>query len=117
MMLKRMIQLVAVVGALGVATSAQAQKAPLRQGFWFSGGLGMGSLGSDGGSSRETGVSGDIAVGGTLSPRWLIGVGSSGWSKSEQGGRLTVATLDARVRFYPSTTGGSFFPGGIGGAE
>jgi hypothetical protein len=117
MFLKRMVQLVAVVASVAVATSAQAQKAPLRQGFWFSGGLGMGSLGSDGGSSRETGVSGDIAVGGTLSPRWLIGVGSSGWSKSEQGGRLTVATLDARVRFYPSATGGFFLTGGIGGAS
>lgn len=114
MMLKRMIQLVAVVGALGVATAAQAQKAPLRQGFWFSGGLGMGSLGSDGGTSRETGVTGDISLGGTLSQRWLLGVGSSAWSKSENGGRLTVGTLDARVRFYPSATGGFFLTGGIG---
>jgi hypothetical protein len=116
MILKRMAQFVAVVGSLAIATAAQAQKAPLRQGFWFSGGLGMGSLGSDGTSSRETGISGDVSLGGTLSPRWLLGVGSSGWSKSESGGRLTVATLDARVRFYPSVTGGFFLTGGIGGA-
>ena len=78
----------------------------------------MGSLGCQNcGSTRENGVSGDLSAGGTLSPRWLIGVGTAGWSKSEQGGRLTVATLDARVRFYPSATGGFFVTGGIGGAE
>ena len=114
MAVKRMAQLVAVVAGLAVATAAQAQQAPIRQGFWFSGGLGAGSLGSSGTGSRETGMSGDISLGGTLSPRWLLGVGSSGWSKSEQGGRLTVATLDARVRFYPSATGGFFLTGGIG---
>ena len=117
MFLNRMVQLVAVVGSLAIATAAQAQKAPLRQGFWFSGGLGMGSLGSDGGTSRENGMTGDISLGGTLSQRWLLGVGTSGWSKSENGGRLTVATLDARVRFYPSATGGFFLTGGVGGAS
>jgi hypothetical protein len=119
MFLKRLAKLVAVcfIGSLAV-TTAQAQKAPLRQGFWFSGGLGMGSLGCDNcGTSRENGVSGDISLGGTLSPRLLLGVGTAGWSKSEQGGRLTVATLDARVRFYPWTTGGFFVTGGIGGAQ
>jgi hypothetical protein len=117
MAVKRMAQLVAVVAGLAVATAAQAQQGPMRQGFWFSGGLGMGSLGSNGGTSRETGMSGDVSLGGTLSPRWLLGVGSSGWSKSEQGGRLTVATLDARIRFYPSATGGFFLTGGIGAAS
>jgi hypothetical protein len=117
MIVRRMAQLVAVVAGLAVATAAQAQQAPIRQGFWFSGGLGMGSLGSDGNSSRETGMSGDVSLGGTLSPRWLLGVGSSAWTKSEQGARLTVGTLDARVRFYPSATGGFFLTGGIGGAS
>lgn len=118
MFLKRLVQLVAVVASLAVATTAQAQYAQVRQGFWFSGGLGMGSLGCNNcGSTRENGMSGDISLGGTLSPRWLLGVGSAGWSKSEQGGRLTVATLDARVRFYPSATGGFFVTGGIGGAS
>ena len=93
MFLKRMVQLVAVIGALTVAVTAQAQNRQVRQGFWFSGGLGMGSLGCDNCTSRENGMSGDLSLGTTLSPRWLIGVGTAGWSKSEQGGRLTVATL------------------------
>ena len=117
MAVKRMVQLVAVVASVAVATAAQAQKAPIRQGFWFSGGLGAGSLGTQNGTSRETGLTGDVSLGGTLSPRWLLGVGSSAWSKSEQGGRLTVATLDARVRFYPSATGGFFLTGGIGAGQ
>ena len=118
MVLKRIGQLVAVVASLTVVATAQAQKAPVRQGFWISGGLGMGSLGCDNcGTSRESGVSGDISLGGTMSPRWLLGVGTAGWSKSDQGGRLSVATLDARVRFYPWTTGGFFLTGGIGGAQ
>jgi hypothetical protein len=117
MVLKNVVKLVAVVASLAAATTAQAQKAPTRQGFWFSGGLGMGSLGCDNCDSRENSVTGDISLGGTLSPRWLLGVGTSGWSKSEQGGRLTVATLDARVRFYPWVTGGFFLTGGIGAAQ
>ena len=116
-MLKRVVQLVAIVGSFAIATAAQAQKAPVRQGFWFSGGVGVGSLGCYDCTSRENSVTGDISLGGTLSPRWLLGVGSAGWSKSEQGGRMTVATLDARVRFYPWTTGGFFVTGGIGGAQ
>jgi hypothetical protein len=116
--LKRAVQLAAVLGSLTFATAAQAQNAQIRQGFWFSGGLGLGSLGCQNcGTSRENGMTGDISLGGTLSTRWLLGVGTSGWSKAEQGGRLTVATLDARVRFYPWTTGGFFITGGIGGAS
>jgi hypothetical protein len=114
MFLNKAVKLLAVVGSLAVATAAQAQKAPIRDGFWFSGGLGMGSLGCDNCNSRENGMSGDFSLGGTLSQRWLLGVGTSGWSKSEGGARLTVATLDARVRFYPSETGGFFLTGGIG---
>jgi hypothetical protein len=120
MIAKKVFQIVAVAAALAVcADSAEAQRSRahnsnLRDGFWFSGGLGYGSLGCDGCDSREGSLSADLSVGGTLSQRWLIGVGSSAWSKTEQGVRLTVATLDARVRFYPSTTGGFFLTGGIG---
>lgn len=117
---KKLVQIVAVAAALAViADSAEAQRSRarntnLRDGFWFSGGLGYGSLGCDNCGSREGSMSADLSVGGTLSQRWLVGAGTSAWSKTEQGARLTVATLDARVRFYPSTTGGFFLTGGIG---
>jgi hypothetical protein len=116
MFLKRAVQLVVVcaLGSVSVAGIAQAQNAQKRDGLWFSGGLGYGSLGCDGCSSREGGISGGLSVGGTISPRLLLGIGTSGWSKSQQGATLTVAEIDARVRFYPQTTGGFFLTGGAG---
>jgi outer membrane protein with beta-barrel domain len=119
MILKRVVQLVAVcaLGTVAVAGVAQAQNAQARQGFWFSGGLGYGSLGCDGCGSREGGLSGGLSLGGTISPRFLLGVGTSGWTKEDQGARLTVDEIDARVRFYPSTNGGFFITGGIGYGE
>ena len=115
-MMKKLVRLVAL-GALGSAAvvgTAQAQNAQARQGFWFSGGLGYGSLGCDNCGSREGGVSGGLSLGGTITPRFLLGVGTSGWTKSEQGATLTVGEIYARVRFYPQTNGGFFLTGGIG---
>ena len=115
MIVKKLVQHFAVVGLLAVsAVSAQAQNAQIRQGFWFSGGLGYGSLGCDGCGSRTNGLSGGLSLGGTMSQRFLLGVGTTAWTKSEQGATLTVSTLDARVRFYPSATGGFFLTGGLG---
>jgi hypothetical protein len=85
-----------------------------RHGFWFNGGLGYGSLGCDNCGSREGGLSGGLSLGGTLSPKWLLGVGTSGWYKDVGGASLTIGSLDARVRFYPSRTGNFFFTGGLG---
>ena len=113
---KKLVQCFAIVLAVAVsAASAQAQHSvPIRDGFWISGGLGYGSLGCDNCGSREGGVSGDLSLGGTISPRFLLGVGSAAWTKTQQGVTMTVATLDARVRFYPSSTGGFFLTGGVG---
>ena len=115
MSVKKVVQFFAVVASLAVSVgSANAQNAHVRDGFWISGGLGYGSLGCEGCGSREGSISGDLSLGGTISPRFLIGAGSAAWSKSEQGATLTVGTLDARVRFYPSATGGFFITGGVG---
>jgi hypothetical protein len=116
MMVKKVGQWLAVcaIAAVSVVGNAQAQNAQTRDGFWFSGGLGYGSLGCDNCGSREGAVSGGLSLGGTISPRFLLGVGTSGWTKSEQGATLTVAEIDARVRFYPQARGGFFLTGGIG---
>jgi hypothetical protein len=117
MMLKSVGKLVAVcaIAASTFVGNAQAQNAQKHDGFWISGGLGYGSLGCDNcGGSREGGVSGGLALGGTITQRFLLGVGTSGWTKEDQGARLTVAEVDARVRFYPWTTGGFFVTGGLG---
>ena len=85
-----------------------------REGFWFNAGLGYGSLGCDGCGSREGGLSGGIQLGGTLSDKWLLGGATTGWTRSEGGVTLTVGTVLALVRFYPSARGGFFLEGGLG---
>jgi hypothetical protein len=119
MSIRKLVQCFAVVASIAVsATSAFAQNRPnaqIRDGFWFSGGLGFGSLGCDRcDGTRTNGLSGGLSLGGTITPRFLLGVGSEAWTRTENGSTLTVGTLDARVRFYPSTTGGFFLTGGVG---
>lgn len=101
---------------LVVTSSLAAQGRPqTRQGFWFNASLGYGSLGCDNcNDNREGGASGGISLGGTVGKNWLLGVGAAGWNKDEDNGSLAVGTLDFRVRFYPSATGGFFLTGGIG---
>ncbi|HLS48199.1 MAG TPA: outer membrane beta-barrel protein [Gemmatimonadales bacterium] len=96
------------------AAPAMAQHDQVREGFWFSGGLGYGSLGCENCGGREGGLSGGLTFGGTLSPKLLLAVGTTGWTRSEQGATLTVGTLDARLRFYPSEAGAFFLTGGLG---
>jgi hypothetical protein len=91
-----------------------AQHAQTRKGFWFNGGLGYGSLGCGGCGTRTGSVSGNFSLGGTLNKNAILGVGMSGWTKSEFGTTLTVGTLDLRARFYPAPAGGFFLTGGVG---
>jgi hypothetical protein len=86
----------------------------LRRGFWFSGGLGYGSLGCDDCDGREGGLSGGIQIGGSVSQKVLLGAATTGWTKNEGGTTLTIGTLVALIRFYPSATGGFFLIGGLG---
>jgi len=98
----------------GSALAQQPRQPPLRHGFWFSGGLGYGSLGCQNCGGRTGALSGNISLGGTLSQKVLLGVSTNGWTKSENGSSLTVGTLTAAIRFYPSPTGGFFMTGGLG---
>ena len=113
----RRLSVSAVLGlaaVLATAPTLNAQRPHVRDGFWFNVGLGVGSLGCDNCDSRESGLSGQIGLGGTLSDKVIIGVMSNGWTKSEGGATLTVGTLVAGVRFYPSATGGFYLTGGLG---
>lgn len=100
---------VAQEGQADETTSAHA-----RSGFWFNGGLGWGSLGCDGCAEREGGGVLSLAAGGTLSQNVLLGASIDGWSKEENGTRLTASSLLATLRFYPSTDNGFFLRGGLG---
>jgi Outer membrane protein beta-barrel domain len=88
--------------------------AQTREGVWFNIGLGYGVLGCKDCSGTIGGLTGGFVLGGTLNQRFQLGLGTTGWTKSENGATLTVSTLDARLRFYPSATGGFFLTGGIG---
>ena len=65
-----------------------AQSRPnTRQGFWFNVGLGAGSLGCDDCDTRTNGLSGQLSLGGTISPRFLLGASSNGWTKRKRARR------------------------------
>jgi hypothetical protein len=108
------VMALAALVAFAAPRAVSAQGNHVRQGFWFSAGLGYGSLGCQDCSAREGALSGGLALGGTLSQKVLLGVGTNGWTKSEGGYTATVGTLTAQVRFYPSATGGFFLLGGLG---
>jgi hypothetical protein len=106
--------LVIALVALLVPSLLTAQRPQTRQGFWFNGGLGWGSAGCDGCGGREEAPTMVLAVGGTLNQKFLLGASIDGWSKSEGGTTLTIVTLLARLRWYPSARGGFFVTGGLG---
>jgi hypothetical protein len=85
-----------------------------REGFWFNAGFGYGSLSCLNCDGYANGFSGGIALGGTLNEKLLLGVGTTGWYRAQDGVWLNVGTLDARLRFYPSTRSGFFINGGLG---
>lgn len=93
---------------------ARAQDQPAREGFWFNIGLGAGSFGCEGCGSRLTGLSGQLSLGGTINQHVLLGVSSNGWTRSENGATLSMGSLTAMVRYYPSETGNFFITGGLG---
>lgn len=108
--------------AMLCAAPAAAQQTPdipaanphTREGFWFNAGFGLGTVGCEDCDSRETGLSGGLSLGTVLSDRVLVGIGTTGFTKTLLGERYTVSTLDARIRFYPSRTSGFFVNGGVG---
>jgi outer membrane protein with beta-barrel domain len=99
--------------ALALATTAGAQQAQTRQGFWIGGGLGYGSLGCYG-CDRLGGVSGYLKLGGTLRQNILLGVETNGWTKSELGQTMTMGNMSGAAYWYPTTTGGLFLKAGLG---
>jgi hypothetical protein len=103
-----------VLAAFTLAPAAEAQNTHVREGFWFNVGLGVGSLGCNDCSERTNGMSGGLALGGSINQHVSLGIFANGWSKSENGATLTAAALTAGLRWYPSATGGFFVLGGLG---
>ena len=96
-----------------LATTAFAQQAQTRQGFWIGGGLGYGSLGCSG-CDRVGAPSGYFKLGGTLRQNILLGVESNVWTKSAGAGRVTMGNFSGAAYWYPMPTQGLFIKGGAG---
>lgn len=117
--MSHLLRCLVVLAALAVALApaAPAQGHPqTRQGFWIGFGLGYGSLSfsCSGCSGSEGALSGYLKLGGTLSPKLLIGGETNGWTKSESGLTVTAGNASAAVYFYPAPASGFFLRGGLG---
>jgi outer membrane protein with beta-barrel domain len=108
--------LVALLVAATPAAAAAQGHPQTRQGFWIGFGLGYASLSfsCSGCSGSEGGLGGYLKMGGTLSPKLLIGGETNGWAKSENGTTVTAGNASAAVYFFPSPSGGLFLRGGLG---
>jgi hypothetical protein len=61
------------------------------------------------------GLTGNFAVGWTLSPQVLLAIGSSDLrDRLDEFANVTIGTLDLRVQYYPEANGGFFLTGGAG---
>jgi hypothetical protein len=121
-LVRQVLLLLALAAVAALApTPAMAQHAQTRQGFFFSGGLGYGSmgLGCDGcdGLDREGGVNGYLTIGGTLSPNILLGAETNGWVKSSNGTTQSLSNLMVTGYFYPMAAQGLFLKAGLGGSS
>lgn len=106
----------AVVAAIAIAaqdTHAQ-MNTQAREGFFIGVGLGGGSFGCSGCTERQSGITGQLKLGGTLNSQVLLGVESNAWTKEEQGARFTHANVSAMAQVYPAATSGFFLRGGVG---
>lgn len=114
-MSRSIVMALALVAALVVAPQhADAQSSQTREGFFIGFGLGGGSFGCADCGDRQSGISGQLNLGGALSDQLLLGVLSSGWTKEEGGARLTHGNVSAMLQYYPSLTSGLYLRGGVG---
>ena len=100
--------------ASSAATGIESRREPLsavRNGFWFSLGIGLGSACNDG---CLRGLSGGLSLGATVNPHLLFGLGTTGYYRELLGSKVEAGTLDARIRVYPWLNSGAFFTGGVG---
>jgi hypothetical protein len=102
-----------------LATSAFAQQAQTRDGFWIGGGMGYGSLGLSCDTCtddvpREGGLALFANLGGTIRPNILAGVEMNAWTDSEGGARITMSNVSGTAYWYPMTTMGLFLKAGAG---
>ena len=99
-----------------------AQRPQTRHGFWISFGWGYGSAAYSCDSCTATGRSGALTgylrMGGTVSPRVLLGGESNGWLRPDSaGGQTFRGNASFSVYYYPAPERGHFLKAGVGMAS
>ena len=99
----------------GVTNSDKKREEHLRDGFWISFGLGGSSVDLEGVSDRDGGAAVGLELGGTISPRFLLGFGLHAAAPESPGGdEFAVGTATLMARWYPSLNQGFYLLGGLG---
>jgi hypothetical protein len=104
------------------SSAAWAQRPQTGQGFWIGFGFGAGSARGDCEGcdfDAGSGATAYLKLGGTLSPRLLLGADVTGWvgkaaNASLDTADVTVGFVTAAVYWYPSPSSGLFLKGGLG---
>lgn len=125
----RLYPLLALMAALGTGTHLSAQQAdvstpdpaPQRAGLHFSIGLGSASVSAscpgcdvDFFTDRINGFSGNLQLGGSLSPSLVMAAEFTGWIRNDQPIYRRIAALNLVLLGYPSRSAGFFVKGGAG---
>src|SRR2546428_12499258 len=115
--IRRSTAIVLALLALG-ATVASAQHPKTRKGFWIGFGFGYGSYGIScsgcSGLGRESSFTGHVRLGGTVSPKLLLGAESIAWTKSQGGTTVTAGNVSLAADYYPQPASGLFLSAGVG---
>lgn len=117
MMTLRRIAAACCVLIVVTSASLPAQRPQERRGFWIGFGLGYGSAGFSCDSctgGRVGALSGFLKMGGTLSPRLLLGGETNGWVRNTGGATETRGNASLAVYYYPTAAKGLFLKGGAG---
>jgi hypothetical protein len=115
MLKSRIVVALALAGLCVLADSRPSvAQAPTRTGFLIGFGLGVGSLGIEDASERETSGTGYFKLGGALSDRVLLAGETAFWAKDIDGGTVYSSSISAVAYVYPNPQGGFFLQGGLG---
>lgn len=101
----------------GGSVAAQARHPNTREGFWWGLGLGWGAAGAtcdDCDGEQLSGLTGNLRLGGTISPSVLLGVEANGWYRSENNEVRNIRFGSAVVVVYPSRSGAFYLKAGLG---
>ncbi|MCI0464536.1 MAG: autotransporter domain-containing protein [Gemmataceae bacterium] len=108
---------IAFLSCFVLASPAAAQRREVRHdGFWVAFGVGAGSNLTEGYSDARLGGAGYVRLGGTVSPRLLIGGEAMGWVRDQNGTTWSQGNATATVLLYPVRRG-VYLKGGLGFAS